>query len=139
MNQLPEMLRELVDLVGLAATMRLVEAKGGQQVFIPNKVTPEHWLSQIVGFENAEIISAYFTHEVGIHIILPKADAFHRSKRLALVAKMVDAGASSNAIAAAANITRRHVFRQKVALKGRLHNRQPSLFDALDKDEQDKG
>lgn len=131
MIELPELLKELSDLVGLQMALRLAEAKGGQQVYIPHKVSEGHWLADLVGIENARAICAYLTVDAGVHVTIPKGEALTRARRVASVAKMIDQGMSSNQIAAAANITQRHVFRQKAALKGRLHNQQPSLFDLL--------
>ncbi len=131
MIELPELLQELSDVVGLPMALRLAEAKGGQQVYIPHRVSEGHWLTELVGIENAKAICAYLTVDAGVHITIPKGDALTRARRVATVAKMLDEGRSSNQIAAATNMTQRHVFRQKAALKGRLHNQQPTFFDLL--------
>jgi hypothetical protein len=132
MTDLPELLQELADLIGLQMAWRLAEVKGGQSVFIPKVIPEDHWLADIVGLDNARLIAAYITTGAGVTVMIPKGEAVSRAKKLALVKKMIEGGASANQIAAAANITQRHVFRQKAALKGRLHNRQLDLFASLD-------
>ncbi|PWE52136.1 helix-turn-helix domain-containing protein [Metarhizobium album] len=129
MTQLPALLVEIADVIGLPAALKLAEAKGGQQVFIPNQVEPDHWLAQLLGLNDAQQLASYFTHETGAKgIVVPKAEALRYGRRMELVKKLLAEGRSANDIAARANLTRRDVFRKKQQLRERQQLPQLDLF-----------
>ncbi|MDO8704006.1 MAG: Mor transcription activator family protein [Sulfuricaulis sp.] len=54
LDDLPESLREVVDLIGLPATLRLVENFGGViQVYVPRQIEPDHPLATVLGLSTA--------------------------------------------------------------------------------------
>ena len=70
---LPPLLQDFERLIGLAATLDLVRARGGLRIFIPTpaRVTPEHALAKIIGVEALLELANEFGGEA--HFALPKA------------------------------------------------------------------
>lgn len=44
-DDLPPLARELVALIGFAATIRLIELRPGIPTYIPSEMNPDHWLA----------------------------------------------------------------------------------------------
>lgn len=69
---LPPILQDMVELIGLALTMKLVEAHGGTRLFVPKReVAGDHPLAKLIGSEAAQmLIDAYGGEE---HFDIPLA------------------------------------------------------------------
>jgi len=63
-------LKDVVNLIGPQAAIRLVRAKGGRDVSLPyqNELHDMHWLVVIVGLDNAQKLCNYF---LGASLKLP--------------------------------------------------------------------
>ena len=73
-NILPGILRDLVDLIGLPATMTIVQHKGGTGLWIPAQIetlAPDHKLVKAVGMEAAMKLSENYGGE---ELEIPKAE-----------------------------------------------------------------
>jgi len=57
---LPKRVTELVDVVGMVAALKLVEAYGGQHLWIPSKAHPKHFLAGLIGMEALGKLSAVY-------------------------------------------------------------------------------
>lgn len=68
---LPMVLQEFVRLIGLPATMLLVEKFGGLRIYIPLNPTADHHFAQLIGLTNLQKLSAVYGGED--HFELPKA------------------------------------------------------------------
>lgn len=68
---LPQVLQDFVRLIGLHATMILVEHFGGRRLYIPVNATPEHRLAKLIGLENLAALSRVYGLED--HFDIPKA------------------------------------------------------------------
>ncbi len=68
---LPKVLQDFVRLVGLAATMLLVERFGGLRIYIPLHPTADHAFAQLIGLDNLLKLSEVYGRED--HFQLPKA------------------------------------------------------------------
>ena len=53
-------LAELESAIGADATLSLIEAKGGTNIFIPATITPDHWLVDLLGLDAAAKLCEYF-------------------------------------------------------------------------------
>lgn len=54
LDDLPESLRDVVELIGLAATLRLVEHYGGLiKLYVPREMEPDHHLARAIGLTAA--------------------------------------------------------------------------------------
>lgn len=59
----PASLVSLAELIGMAATLRLVEAYGGDGVYVPQTVDPDKPFVQIAGLTAAEILVQHYGGE----------------------------------------------------------------------------
>lgn len=121
---LPKVLQEFVRLIGLPATMLLVEKFGGLRIYIPLNPTPEHHFAQLIGFANLERLSEVYGRED--HFELPKAE---RALLALRNAKMrAEYGPKSvRQLAAEYGLTERHVTRL-VGDDQAANDDQPELF-----------
>ncbi len=128
---LPPLLAEIAEVVGIDAALAIAEAKGGQRVTIPGRLSNGHWLVKAIGRDKAEQISAHFVAgsggRLGLDIPLGPTGSYlaERRRRHRLVTQALADGATTNQAAQRAGITRRSVFRQKTH---RHHKGQGSLF-----------
>ncbi len=60
---LPASVRELVETVGLAAALRIVEARGGVRLCVPRQAKPDHWLARLIGVEALKTLVAMYGGE----------------------------------------------------------------------------
>jgi hypothetical protein len=128
---LPELLREIAEIAGIDAALAIADAKGGQDVIIPTRLRPDHWLVVAVGLEKAERISAHFTsghRRQRVIVPLGPAGSFlaERRRRAKALADAQARGSSANQIAAEVGITERSVRRFRS--KQRQDNGQGDLF-----------
>lgn len=56
---LPESIKLLVELIGLAPTLKLVQKYGGTAIWIPKQAKPEHGLAHLIGFDAFKTLCAY--------------------------------------------------------------------------------
>ena len=75
---LEPLLRQLVELIGLPATMALVEAHGGTRLCIAEKADENAALVALVGPENAALLGRHFGRE---RPVIPKGEAALRALR----------------------------------------------------------
>lgn len=76
---LPQVLQDFVRLIGLAATMILVENFGGRRLYIPINPHPDHHLAKLVGLDNLTQLSKVYGLED--HFDIPKAERALRHLR----------------------------------------------------------
>lgn len=76
---LPQLLQDFVRLIGLPATMILVEQFGGRRLYIPAQPTPDHTLAKLIGFDNLQALSGVYGLEAPMDI--PRAVAALRHLR----------------------------------------------------------
>jgi len=93
-----EAVNVLRGLIGEKGTAKILAVKGGQEVYIPSPdgLTPEHWLVEILGMEDAAKVAEYYQHEKISFPLGPNGGT-----RNALQKKVVDmtlAGLSVNVI-----------------------------------------
>lgn len=114
---LPPLLAEIAEIAGLEAALAMAEARGGQKIYIPSpdRVGPTHWLAETVGLDAARKLGARFGSNL-IEIPFGPAASVHRLRRR--IARMIEAGASSNTIAAACGVTFRTVTRHRARARG---------------------
>lgn len=78
LEDLPESLREIIELIGMPATLSLVGRWGGVRLYIPERIRPDHVLAQTLGVDNARALSEIFAR---CEINVPKCDAALRRIR----------------------------------------------------------
>lgn len=134
-ERLPGILAEIADIAGEPAAVLLSARMGGQRVYIPAKVSDDHWLVDCLGREKADLICRHFSHgeRYGVHIDVPMAGSGAYSQLRRTIAKRVHdldrAGASARQIAGEVRITTRAVHRHRAAHRGQgKGDKQGSLF-----------
>ena len=75
---LEPLLRRFVALIGLEATMRIVDAHGGAWIYIAEQPAPDGALSQLVGYEAARALAKEYGLE---RLRIPKAGRALRAIR----------------------------------------------------------
>jgi Mor family transcriptional regulator len=105
---LPKVLQEFVRLIGLHATMLLVERFGGLRIYVPLNPKADHHFAQLIGLENLQKLSQVYGRED--HFELPKAERALIALRNAKI--KADYGPKSiRQLAAEHRLTERHVVR----------------------------
>ncbi|MBB4199078.1 hypothetical protein CCR94_16400 [Rhodoblastus sphagnicola] len=123
---LPPIYREIAEIAGLDAVMKLGAAKGGTRVFIPRPehCGPEHWLRFAVGEAAAQAICNW---RGGEDIVLPVAPQNTPAGRRRLALAALEAGASANEAAAKAGVHVRTIYSYRA--RDLVKSNQLSLFD----------
>jgi Mor family transcriptional regulator len=121
---LPRVLQEFVRLIGLHATMLLVERFGGLRIYIPLNATAEHHFAQLIGLENLQKLSQVYGRED--HFELPKAERALLALRNAKI-RGEYGPKSIRQLASEHQLTERHVTRLVGALDA-TNDGQPRLF-----------
>jgi hypothetical protein len=85
----PESLVELADHIGAAAALKLCQAWGGLDYYIPSKLPLDHDLRRILGDEPAEALSAAYGNN---RIVLPRARKIFEKLRRGHILAEVRAG-----------------------------------------------
>lgn len=124
---LPQVIAELIEVAGSDAAWTLVQAKGGQTVFIPAEVNQGHWLSRLVGHEAAKKIAEHYRGGNSGHSLTVPLARLYQSK-IAMV-KALRAGATANEAAAAAGMHVRSAHRARARLRARFNANQFHLFE----------
>lgn len=78
LNLLPGELREIAQIIGIPATMALVEQYGGVGLYVPKELREDHPLIALIGAENAQKLSQHYP---GDEIEIGKAEAALREIR----------------------------------------------------------
>jgi hypothetical protein len=109
---LPPRLREFVRLIGLPATLRLIERYGGLRIYIPAHPTPEHPIAGLIGFDKLRALSAeYAIDGTGLRFVLPKAQRAFDAIRNKRIRTDFSTGKSVRALAAEHRLVERQVAR----------------------------
>lgn len=125
---LPRLLREIAQVAGIEAALKLAESHGGRRVDIPARLTDECWLVKAVGRPAAEAIAA----QLGagrLDIPLGPAGSYARLRRQLNDRYEALEGRSSMAtIAQELGITERAVRKRRAKRRGQAASRQQSLL-----------
>lgn len=109
---LPQRLQEIVGLIGLQATMRLVERFGGLRIYIPAVATPEHPIAELIGLDAfGKLCEEYSADGHGLRFELPNARRALNAVRNAQIRDEFAASKSVRELAAEHRLTERHVTR----------------------------
>ena len=132
-DALPHSLAEIIDAIGIGATLKLVEAFGGIRVYVPSADTLRssqhlardgHPLARAIGVEAACKLAQL---RAGEFLELPRATAYMRAMRDAAIRDGLE-NASAAALAQQYHTTRRNIFRIKAAGGDAADDAQPDLF-----------
>jgi len=106
-DDLPPRLAQLAELIGLPATLRLVEARGGTSIYVPDVATTDHWLARLLGIEAMlQLVGAYPRD----YMHIDRAAAALRAARDRHIVSRHRAGESTASLALTYGLTQRQVF-----------------------------
>jgi len=109
LSTLPESLRELVDLIGLPAALKLVERWGGiTAVYVPRDMTPGHHLARVLGYPAALKLARMYGG--GCLRNIPRCVGALRAVRDRQVLRLRADGLSPRDIAPQVGLTERRVW-----------------------------
>lgn len=118
MRELPGVLREIAEVVGVEAAVRIADLRGGARVNIPSRVTPDCWLSLAVGEDKAKALSRHFTSGyTSIEILVPLGPTGARAEQAREIERLLNEGLSGGQIARQLRISHRTVTRHKLRLR----------------------
>jgi hypothetical protein len=128
---LPPVLVEIAEVVGIDAALAIAAVQGGQYARIGSRLSDDNWLVQAIGREKAEQLSFHYLSGKGrfdLYIPIGPSGSYleERRNRAARVAIALENGMSIKDAARAVGITRRSVHAQKAKL--RSGGGQGSLF-----------
>ena len=117
------LLNRIADVAGVSAAVALGRERAGQQIYIPEKATPDHWLSELVGLDAAQAIVSKWGSK---HIVIPAALAGAKIRRASAIAALLDKDYSINEIVRITGVSFTTVRNHKK--KRRPDDRQGELF-----------
>jgi Mor family transcriptional regulator len=119
---LPETLREIAEVVGLPAAVRLVEWRGGVRVYVPARVTERHPLARVLGVRAAAALCARYP---GAELCIPRAEAALRAVRDADIRRRYSGGEGAPALALEYGLSLRQI---RSIVAGQPDHRQITLL-----------
>lgn len=126
LDDLPESLRDVVELIGLAATLKLVEHFGGLIVlYVPRETGPEHPIAVAIGITAARKLSVHYGGDCLRNI--PLCVAGMRRIRDADIRRRA-ASESAASLAREFTLTERHVWRILAEVLDSDDDKQSALF-----------
>lgn len=117
------LLNRIADVAGERAAIIIGREKAGQQIYIPETATPDHWLSELVGLDAAHALACKWGSK---HIVIPPALAGEKIRRARTIADLLDKGYSINEIVRRTGVSFNTV--RNHAKKRRPNDRQGELF-----------
>lgn len=129
---LPDTLAEIADVIGVDAALRLADARGGGRVTIPSRAPEGHWLVGLIGREAADQLCAHFRTlspegaARGVELDLPRGPTGTLASARRRIAQAMADGASAEAAARHAGMSRRTAYRMKKRRTG--DDKQGRLF-----------
>lgn len=96
------LLNRIADVAGERAALILGREKAGEQIYVPERATEDHWLSELIGIEAATRLTTIFGSQ---KLLIPPALAGDKRRRAATIAEMIDKGYSNNQIIRATGVS----------------------------------
>lgn len=104
--QLPKLIQQFTDCIGLEAALRIVQHWGGRRLWIPAK--PNDTLVDLIGDEAAAMLCKEFA---GSYSTIPRCAELLRAQRDMEIRRKKDGGASISELAGEYRLNERHISR----------------------------
>lgn len=125
-DDLPGVLRDMVEIIGLPATLTIVKHYGGVRLYVPGNMVPHHILARLIGFEAACKLSSEFG---GMdHFDIPRAVSAVRAVRNAELAEKFRKGKTLRQLAIEYAMTERGITKALATQGTSQDDRQSPLF-----------
>lgn len=123
----PQSALDLIEDIGLEATIKIVEQRGGVRLFVPVKAKSDHWLMDCIGqdsFEQLVLVSA------GLEIEIPRCCAALRALRESEIHAGAQSGETNAVLALRFGYTERGIrkVRRRVEEREGYESPQRDLF-----------
>ncbi|MDT8383021.1 MAG: Mor transcription activator family protein [Gammaproteobacteria bacterium] len=119
---LPASVQDLVEVIGLAAALVIVEERGGIRLCVPTRVRHDHWLMDGIG---AQAFNNLVDMYAGEEIEIPRCHAAMRALR---EQEIVNAGESNSQLARRYGYTERGIRKLKRRVGDKAPDDQQELF-----------
>ena len=103
----PESMTEMVESLGLSTVMQIVKEHGGTRLFIPKNMNAQHRLANLLGIEQARLLSSHFGGE---SLNIPRMAGAKRANRNQEIIRRYDAGDSVRVLAREFELTDRQIY-----------------------------
>lgn len=100
------LLNRIADVAGERAALILGREKAGERIYIPDEMTPDHWLAELIGFDAASAMVPQFGSQ---KIVIPISLSGDKRRRAAVLAELLDKGYSINTIVRMTGLSRNTV------------------------------
>ena len=127
-SHLPESIQEIVDVIGLNATLLLVQERGGISMHVPTKAKEENWIAKLIGFDEMKKLVCVFAGET-IHIARCAA-AIKQAQHEEIFIKHIQRGISQSKLAREYGYDERSIQRliSKMKKQAEFEQTQHALF-----------
>ncbi|NVK42133.1 MAG: hypothetical protein HWE39_12905 [Oceanospirillaceae bacterium] len=122
---LPESIQEMVEVIGLNATLLIVEERGGIRLCVPTRVKDENWLTKLIGKEAMIKLVEYYCGE---EIDIPRCASSIKAAQDQKIFEKLKAGVSQAKLAREFGYTERGIRKLKKRLEEVSRYDQVSLF-----------
>lgn len=122
---LPPLLREVAEVIGVSATLRLVAWRGGLELWVPARVDAAHPLAQQLGIDAARRLCERYALE---KLWIPMAARAIRAARNAEIIRRYRDGERVVDLATEYRTSDRHILRIVAGHRRRCDERQRSLL-----------
>ncbi len=122
---LPESVVDLVETVGLAAALKIVEARGGVRLCVPTQARRDHWLAQLIGVEAMQALVEIYSGE---EIEIPRCESAMRAARELRIIEEHAEGASNAQLARRYGYTERGLRKLRRRVEAREDSPQLDMF-----------
>ena len=112
LDLLPGVLREVAQAAGLAAALQLAGEFGGTEIWVPEKLTPDHRLAVALGTEAAGAVVALYGRG---HLLVPLGPLADAGRKRREIIAMIEKGRPAAEIARSLHCHVRTVFRVKAS------------------------
>lgn len=116
-KELPSTLSEMVGVVSQDAILKLVEAYGGQKIYIPSKADPQSKLAQVVTENDLKVLCKHYH---GCEVVVPKMQKLRTQFRDRQIIKDRDEGMNINELASKYNRSARQI--QNILSRSEAHD-----------------
>lgn len=125
-DDLPIVLRDMVGIIGLPATLTIVKHYGGVRLYVPRNMPPHHILARLIGFEAASKLATEFGGQD--HFDIPRAVSAIRAVRNTELAEKFRKGKTLRELALEYAMTERGITKVLAAQGSSQDDRQSPLF-----------
>jgi hypothetical protein len=124
-RHLPDSIQEMVNVVGLPATLKIVEERGGITLCVPTKVKADNWLTKLIGENAMKSLVKYYSGE---EIEIPLCQAAIKAAQDEEIYQNIQKGISQAKLAREFGYTERGIRKLKKRMEQSIVLNQSSLF-----------